>query len=102
MHSTLISFYDPLGFPSLFILRGRKILQDLSQEGLQWDETVLKMYQRNWECGKNYLIWLEKTEMKRCIKPGGFLLYRQSRVGLVGQQNNDNKIPMFQGQYILK
>ena len=35
MHSTLISFYDPLGFPSLFILRGRKILEDLSQEGLQ-------------------------------------------------------------------
>ena len=42
------------------------------------------------------------NEKKRCIKPGGFLLYRQSRVGLVGQQNNDNKIPMFQGQYILK
>ena len=65
MHSTLISFYDPLGFPSLFILRGRKILQDLSQEGLQWDETVSKMYQRKRECWKNYLIGLEKIEMKR-------------------------------------
>ena len=50
------------------------------------------MYQRKWECWKNYLIGLEKIEMKRCIKLGGFFLYRQSRVGLVGQQNNDNKI----------
>ena len=50
------------------------------------------MYQTKWECWKNYLIGLEKIEMKRCIKLGGFFLYKQSRVGLVGQQNNDNKI----------
>ena len=35
MLSTLTSFYDPLGLASPFILRGRKILQDLCQEGLQ-------------------------------------------------------------------
>ena len=46
MLSTLCSFYDPLGLRSPFILRGRKILQDLCQEGLQWDETESKMYQR--------------------------------------------------------
>ena len=33
--STLGSFYDPLGLASPFILRGRKISQDLSHEGLQ-------------------------------------------------------------------
>ena len=46
MLSTLGSFYDPLGLPSPFILRRRKILQDLCQEGLQWDKTVSEMYQK--------------------------------------------------------
>ena len=72
MLSTLSSFYDPLGLVSPFILRSRKILQDLCQEGLQWDETVSEMYQKKWECWKNDLIGLEKIELKRCIKPGGF------------------------------
>ena len=67
MLSTLTSFYDPLGLASPFILRGRKILQDLCQEGLQWDETVSEMYQKKWECWKNDLIGLEKIELKRCI-----------------------------------
>ena len=46
MLSTLSSFYDSLGLASPFILRDRKILQDLCQEGLQWDETVSEMYQK--------------------------------------------------------
>ena len=58
--STLSSFYDPLGLASPFVSKGRKILQDFCQEGLQWDETVSEMYVRKWECWKNYLIGLEK------------------------------------------
>ena len=50
MLSTLSSFNDPLGLASPFILRGRKILQDLCQEGLHWDETVSEMNQKKWEC----------------------------------------------------
>ena len=46
MLSTLSSFYDPLGLTSPFLLRGRKIFQDLCQ-------TVSEMYQRKWECWKN-------------------------------------------------
>ena len=57
---------------SPFILSSRKILQDLCQERLQWDETVSEMYQKKWLCWKNDLIGLEKTELKRCIKPGSF------------------------------
>ena len=41
MLSRLSSFCDPLGLTSLFILRGRKILKDIFQEGLWWDETVM-------------------------------------------------------------
>ena len=72
MLSTLSSFYDPLGSASVFILRDRKMLQDLCQEVLQWDEMVSEIYQKKWECWKNDLIGLEKIELKRCIKPGGF------------------------------
>ena len=53
-------------------MRGRKIFQDVFQEGLQWDEMVSEMYQKKWECWKNDQIGLEKIELKRCIKPGGF------------------------------
>ena len=70
--STLSSFYDPLGLASPFILKSRKILQDLCQEELQWNETVSEMYQKKWECWKNDVTGLEKIELKRCIKPGGF------------------------------
>ena len=72
MLSTLSSFYGPLGLTSPFILIGWKILQDLCQEGLQWDKTVSEMYSKKWECWKNELIELEKIELKRCIKPEGF------------------------------
>ena len=72
MLSTLSSFYDPLDLASPFILRDRKILQRLCQEEMQWDKRVSEMYQRKLECLKNDLIGLEKIQLKRCIKPGGF------------------------------
>ena len=40
MLSTLSSIYDPLGFVAPFILQGRRILQDLCEENLRWDEIV--------------------------------------------------------------
>ena len=59
MLSTLSSSHDPLGLASSFVLRGRKILQDLSQEGLWWGETVSENYQRKWEYWKNDVIGLK-------------------------------------------
>ena len=49
MLSTLGSFYDLLGLASSFILKDRKILQDLSHEGLQWEERVSELYQTKWK-----------------------------------------------------
>ena len=73
MLSALSSLYDTLGAASPFVLRGRKILQDLCQEGLRWDEIVSDIYHRIWECWKNDLIGLENVELKRHIKPGCFV-----------------------------
>ena len=49
MLSTLSSVYDPLGFVAPFILQGKRILQHLSDENLQWDEIVPQAIQDNWK-----------------------------------------------------
>ena len=49
MLSTLSSVYDPLGFVAPFILQGKRILQHLSDENLQWDELVPQSIQDNWK-----------------------------------------------------
>ena len=49
MLSTLSSVYDPLGFVAPFILQGKRILQHLSDENLQWDEMVPQSIQDNWK-----------------------------------------------------
>ena len=49
MLSTLSSVYDPLGFVAPFILQGKRILQHLSDENLQWDEIVPQSIQDNWK-----------------------------------------------------
>ena len=33
---------------------------------------VSELYQKKWKCRKNDLIGIEKIELKRGIKPGGF------------------------------
>ena len=49
MLSTLSSVYDPLGFVAPFILQGKRILQHLSDENLQWDEIAPQSIQDNWK-----------------------------------------------------
>ena len=49
MLSTLSSVYDPLGFVAPFLLQGKRILQHLSDENLQWDEIVPQAIQDNWK-----------------------------------------------------
>ena len=49
MLSTLSSVYDHLGFVAPFILQGKRILQHLSDENLQWDEIVPQSIQDNWK-----------------------------------------------------
>ena len=38
--STVSSVYDPLGFASLFLLRGKRILQLLCKENIGWDDVI--------------------------------------------------------------
>ena len=40
MLSILSSIFDPLGLISPFVLKGRKILQQLCEKNVKWDEPV--------------------------------------------------------------
>ena len=67
MLSTLSSVYDPLGFVAPFILQGRKILQHLCEENLQWDEIVPQSIQDNWEEWKRNVQQLSGIKIQRCL-----------------------------------
>ena len=40
MLSILSSIFDPLGLVSPFVLKGRKILQQLCEQNVKWDEPI--------------------------------------------------------------
>ena len=67
--SMVSSVYDPLGIAGPFILKAKKILQDLCQAKLDWDEPVSKERRQEW------LQWLEGLEeiadlhIPRCAQP---------------------------------
>ena len=50
--SILSSIFDPLGLVSPFVLKGRKILQQLCEQIVKWDEPVDKPAAESWEYWK--------------------------------------------------
>ena len=52
MLSILSSIFDPLGLVSPFVLKGRKILQQLCEQNIKWDEPVDEPAVESWEYGK--------------------------------------------------
>ncbi|KAL7849609.1 hypothetical protein SRHO_G00212320 [Serrasalmus rhombeus] len=47
--STVSSFYDPLGFLAPVIFTAKKILQDLCQRGIGWDDTIPSIVAQEWQ-----------------------------------------------------
>jgi hypothetical protein len=70
--STVASIYDPLGFLAPFILIGKKILQEVCQRGIGWDEALPNELQPRWEKGIGDFVNLEKIQISRCVKPHDF------------------------------
>ena len=56
--------YDPLGFASPFVLEGRRILQNLSEQNVQWDVTVCNDVQQIWNKWKRKLKRLNSCTCK--------------------------------------
>ena len=70
--STVSSIYDPLGMAAPFLLVGKRILQDLCRDAMDWDEQISEEYRSRWEKWKCELLQLDKFETPRSLLPDNF------------------------------
>ena len=70
--SMISSIYDPLGFAALFILEGRKILQGLCNQDIEWDSEVSSAKKKDWKNWVTKLRHIEGLHVRRCMKPDNF------------------------------
>ena len=66
--STISSVYDPLGLASPFLLRGRKILQQITALRDGWDKPVPSELANQWSLWRAELPKLAKLSVSRCYK----------------------------------
>jgi len=69
--STVNPVYDPLGFATPFLLRGKKILQLLCKANIGWDDVIPDELRMQWEMWRSELPLLEIVEVPRCFKRKG-------------------------------
>ncbi|KAJ8369824.1 hypothetical protein SKAU_G00098520 [Synaphobranchus kaupii] len=67
--STVASVFDPLGFLAPFLLLGKKVLQEMCQRGIGWDEPLPAELKPRWESWLNDLEALQKLQIPRCFAP---------------------------------
>ena len=67
--STVASIYDPVGFISPFVLKGKAILQEMCKRGVSWDESISEDLQPRWERWKSDIQNLDSVQIPRCYKP---------------------------------
>ncbi|XP_051803238.1 uncharacterized protein LOC127533647 [Acanthochromis polyacanthus] len=67
--STVASVFDPLGFLAPFLLLGKKILQEMCQKGIGWDEQLPTELKPRWQSWLNDLENLQKLQIPRCFTP---------------------------------
>lgn len=70
--STVASLYDPLGFVAPFLLKGKRVLQEMCRHGIGWDYPLLDDLRSQWEQRKNDLINLEKVNIALSYVPADF------------------------------
>ena len=72
MLSMISSIYDPLGFEALFILGGRRILEGLCNQDIQWDSEGSIVVKKDWRNWVTKLKHIERLYVRRCMKPDNF------------------------------
>ena len=65
--STVASLYDPLGFLSPFILKGRLVLQEMCRDNLSWDDPLPDKLSALWEAWKLALRNVGEIRIPRCF-----------------------------------
>ena len=71
MLSIISSIYDPLAFAAPFIVEGRRILQGLCNQDIQWDSKVSSVVKKDWRNWVTKLKHIERLHV-RCMKPDNF------------------------------
>ena len=69
MLSKISSMYDPLGLVSPYLLKEKKILQNLCYDSLGQDKKVPENVAREWEYWKEKLLLLKNIQIDMCLKP---------------------------------
>lgn len=67
--STVASVLDPLGFVAPFLLLGKKVLQEMCQRGIEWDDPLPAELMSQWNTWLNELKSLHKLHITRCFSP---------------------------------
>ena len=70
--SMISSIYDPLGSEALFILKGRRILQGLFNQDIQWESEVSGAVRKDSKNWVTKLKHIEKLHVRRCMKFNNF------------------------------
>ncbi|KAI7807219.1 hypothetical protein IRJ41_024887 [Triplophysa rosa] len=70
--STVASIYDPLGFLAPYVLKGKRILQEMCNQGTGWDELLPERLKPRWESWQRDFTNLQKINIARCYLPTNF------------------------------
>ncbi|KAJ7999864.1 hypothetical protein DPEC_G00198820 [Dallia pectoralis] len=58
--STVASIYDPLDFLAPYVLHGKRILQEMCHQGINWDDSLPEALRPRWESWQHNFANLEK------------------------------------------
>ena len=72
MLAAINGVYDLFGIAAPFLLRGRKILQEITSEKVSWDADISTKHISAWNRWKEEIILLKDLKFSRCYKPGHF------------------------------
>ncbi|XP_028404106.1 uncharacterized protein LOC114526785 [Dendronephthya gigantea] len=68
--SQVARIYDPIGFASPFLVRAKISLQELWEEGVDWDDELPPSIQEKWSSYFKEMEQLNDVSFERCICPG--------------------------------
>ncbi|XP_014671509.1 PREDICTED: uncharacterized protein LOC106812200 [Priapulus caudatus] len=69
--SVISSVFDPLGYASPFVIRGKMIFQELTRQKLEWDDMIPVAQLGMWKQWQQELSQMSTFHVKRCLKPVG-------------------------------
>ena len=74
--SAVASLFDPLGFMSPYVLKGKRILQEMCRRGVGWDDPLPEELKSEWEAWKKDQENLQQIRIPRCYHPPDFNVTR--------------------------